>query len=243
MRQLSIATSAVVLLCCLLAVTIAADSRTNRSFAITLDKDDFQQRTLADAGWRIYNADLNWSCVQSKQTVFINGASRLPAAMFLRGRWQTLGFSTAFDSEQIAFRGAGLNSFSNLTFMSGPTPEDQRRHAQQTRLKEYIRYGTQPQLANPVKPTLITLYMSRGGAFSKDEKAGEEEEEEKKVISEPAISFSDILWGTIIIVGLLYLLAELEEIEDYEMHGNLSMQRLYAPAGIGPTIRISHGLP
>ena len=252
MRQLRILTGAVVLLWCVLAVTIVATSGTNGNSVSTLDMVDFVPTDFNYTDWRRYNADGQPNALSSKRTPFFAGNIQQPDTALLQSRWRSLRYSRHIASGQFAPTGAEYTRFSDGTPASGVAPENQPRLAQQVRVKQDIRYRAQPQLADPLKPTMTSLFMSGKGAFSIEEKAGEEEEEEEEneppkevviVKSESSDSYSGYIWATIIVVGLLYLLAELEELEEYEMRGNSTMRRLNAPAGFGPTIRISHGLP
>ena len=252
MRQLRILTGAVVLLWCVLAVTIVATSGTNGNSASTLDMDDFVPTEFNYAGWRIYNADGQSSARSSKQIPFFAGNLQQPDAALLQSRWRSLRFPRHIARGQFAPSGVEYTRFSDGTPTSGVMPENQPRMTGQVRVKQDLRYRAQPKLADPLKPTITSLFMSGNGTFSIEEKAGEEEEEEEEkeppkevviVKSKPSESYSAYIWATLIVVGLLYLLAELEELEEYEMRGNSTIRRLYAPAGFGPTIRISHGLP
>lgn len=252
MRQLRILTGAVVLLWCVLAVTIVATSGTNGNSVSTLDMVDFVPTDFNYTDWRRHNADGQPNALSSKRTPFFSGNIQQPDAALLQIPWRSLRFSRHIARGQFAPHGIGFTSFSNGTPASGVTLENHPRLARQVRLKRDIRYRAQPQLADPLKPTMTSLFMSGKGAFSIEEKAGEEEEEEEEneppkevviVKSESSNSYSGYLWATLIVLGLYYLLVELEKLEEYEMRGNSTMRRLYAPVGFGPTIRLSHGLP
>ena len=106
------------------------------------------------------------------------GALQRPDAASLQSRWRSLALTRHIDRGQSDPRGFEYSTFRKRPPTSELTLENQFRLARNKVEKRALRDRVHSHVADPLKPTLISLYMSRKGAFSIEEKGGDVDEEE-----------------------------------------------------------------